>query len=128
MGLTSITGNFLLRPPVFDELCIVNTTALHCTSFSASRFVSVRLPCYDVGRVAVDVWRVMTPCKFAPRLGDLTDYLVRCARVSGRGWFAMRIPLKTSNQLFCRSSQFGGSLFLALAGTYDWIAPNNRCW
>ena len=52
--LTSITGIFLLLPALFDELCIWYRTALH--EFLSLAFVSVRLPCYDVGLVAVDVW------------------------------------------------------------------------
>lgn len=53
--LTSITGIFLLRPALFDELCMWYRTVLH--EFLSLAFVSVRLPCYDVELVAVDVWR-----------------------------------------------------------------------
>lgn len=53
--LTSITGIFLLRPALLDELCISYRTVLH--EFLSLAFVSVHLSCYDVGLVAVYVWR-----------------------------------------------------------------------
>lgn len=55
-SLTSMTGIFLLRPAPFDELCIQRCrNVLH--EFLTLAFASVRLPCYDVGLPAVDVWR-----------------------------------------------------------------------